>query len=138
MRSRSRVVCFAHQGVTESGQGSPSRSAPVAEDSPRGEFPRYATWSGMPTDRAVCPFEKDPMSSQAPGQMIAEPVEGGPPALPPVPSILMLAWPTIAGNLLYSVVGLVNTKIVGSLGASAVAAVTTGSSPASMRCRFDS
>jgi putative MATE family efflux protein len=80
----------------------------------------------MPTDRAVCPFEKDPMSSQAPGQMIAEPVEGGPPALPPVPSILMLAWPTIAGNLLYSVVGLVNTKIVGSLGASAVAAVTTG------------
>jgi putative MATE family efflux protein len=38
----------------------------------------------------------------------------------------MLAWPTIAGNLLYSIVGLVNTKIVGSLGASAVAAVTAG------------
>ena len=42
------------------------------------------------------------------------------------PGIGRLAWPAIAGNLAYSVVGLVDIKIVGSLGASAVAAVTTG------------
>jgi len=45
---------------------------------------------------------------------------------PPAPSILKLAWPAIVGNLLYSVVGLVDVKIVASLGASAVAAVSTG------------
>jgi putative MATE family efflux protein len=66
------------------------------------------------------------MSSEVPGQTIAEPGEGRRSATPPAPSILMLAWPTIAGNLLYSIIGLVNTKIVGSLGASAVAAVTAG------------
>ncbi|MCZ6502818.1 MAG: MATE family efflux transporter [Gammaproteobacteria bacterium] len=37
-----------------------------------------------------------------------------------------LAWPAILGNLLYAVVGIVSIKIVGSLGAEAVAAVTTG------------
>jgi putative MATE family efflux protein len=42
------------------------------------------------------------------------------------PSILQLAWPAVLGNLLYSTVGLVDIKIVGSLGPSAVAAVTTG------------
>jgi putative MATE family efflux protein len=42
------------------------------------------------------------------------------------PGILQLAWPAIAGNLAYAVVGIVDIKIVGSLGASAVAAVTTG------------
>jgi putative MATE family efflux protein len=42
------------------------------------------------------------------------------------PGILQLAWPAILGNLAYSVVGLVDIKIVGSLGPSAVAAVTTG------------
>jgi putative MATE family efflux protein len=42
------------------------------------------------------------------------------------PGIWELAWPTIAGNLLHSTVGLVDIKIVGSLGAPAVAAVTTG------------
>lgn len=47
-------------------------------------------------------------------------------ATPPAPSILALAWPAILSNLLYSTVGLVDIKIVGSLGASAVAAVTTG------------
>ena len=45
---------------------------------------------------------------------------------PTTPGILRLAWPAIAGNLAYSVVGLVDIKIVGSLGSSAVAAVTTG------------
>lgn len=44
----------------------------------------------------------------------------------PTPGILALAWPAILGNLLYSTVGLVDIKIVGSLGPSAVAAVTTG------------
>jgi putative MATE family efflux protein len=42
------------------------------------------------------------------------------------PGILQLAWPAIVGNLAFSVVGLVDIKIVGSLGARAVAAVTTG------------
>ena len=37
-----------------------------------------------------------------------------------------LAWPAILTNLLQSTVGLVDIKIVGSLGAPAVAAVTTG------------
>jgi len=42
------------------------------------------------------------------------------------PGILELAWPAVLGNLLFSLVGMVDIKIVGSLGASAVAAVTTG------------
>ncbi len=41
-------------------------------------------------------------------------------------SIWQLAWPSILSNLLFSVVGIVSIKIVGSLGADAVAAVTTG------------
>jgi putative MATE family efflux protein len=44
----------------------------------------------------------------------------------PTIGIWALAWPTIVGNLLYSTVGFVDIKIVGSLGAPAVAAVTTG------------
>jgi putative MATE family efflux protein len=40
--------------------------------------------------------------------------------------IWQLAWPAILGNLLYSTVGFIDIKIVGSLGAQAVAAVTTG------------
>jgi putative MATE family efflux protein len=43
-----------------------------------------------------------------------------------MPSILQLALPAVLGNLLMSVVGIVDIKIVGTLGASAVAAVTTG------------
>jgi len=43
-----------------------------------------------------------------------------------MPGILQLAWPAVLGNLLYSTVAMVDIKIVGSLGASAVAAVTTG------------
>jgi putative MATE family efflux protein len=42
------------------------------------------------------------------------------------PGVLSLAWPAVVGNLLFSTVGLVDTKIVGVLGAPAVAAVTTG------------
>lgn len=42
------------------------------------------------------------------------------------PGILQLAWPAVLGNLGFSTVGLVDIKIVGSLGPSAVAAVTTG------------
>ncbi len=40
--------------------------------------------------------------------------------------IWTLAWPAIATNLLHSVVGFIDVKIVGSLGAEAVAAVSTG------------
>jgi putative MATE family efflux protein len=41
-------------------------------------------------------------------------------------SIWELAWPAIVSNLLFAVIGIVTIKIVGSLGAEAVAAVTTG------------
>ncbi|MCG8588593.1 MAG: MATE family efflux transporter [Proteobacteria bacterium] len=44
----------------------------------------------------------------------------------PPPGILQLALPTIASNLLYSLVGIIDIKIVGSLGPGAVAAATTG------------
>lgn len=37
-----------------------------------------------------------------------------------------LAWPAILSNLLFAVIGIVSIKIVGTLGAEAVAAVTTG------------
>jgi putative MATE family efflux protein len=40
--------------------------------------------------------------------------------------VWQLAWPTIASNLLFSAVGFVDIKIVGALGAPAVAAITTG------------
>jgi putative MATE family efflux protein len=49
-----------------------------------------------------------------------------PPTPEPMPGILRLAGPAVLGNLLMSVVGIVDIKIVGSLGANAVAAVTTG------------
>ena len=44
----------------------------------------------------------------------------------PALGIWQLAWPAIITNLLASMVGFVDTKIVGSLGAPAIAAVTTG------------
>jgi putative MATE family efflux protein len=44
----------------------------------------------------------------------------------PALGIWQLAWPAIVTNLLASLVGFVGTKVVGSLGAPAVAAVTTG------------
>ncbi len=50
----------------------------------------------------------------------------GRPSRRQTPGILQLAWPAVVGNLLYSTVAMVDIKIVGSLGASAVAAVTTG------------
>lgn len=40
--------------------------------------------------------------------------------------IWQLAWPAMVGNLLFSVIGIISIKIVGELGPSAVAAVTTG------------
>jgi putative MATE family efflux protein len=53
--------------------------------------------------------------------------EGSPtPSSPPSLGIWQLAWPAILANLLHALVGLVDIKIVGSLGAPAVAAVTTG------------
>jgi len=60
---------------------------------------------------------------------MSPPARNGPakgPANGPSIGVWALAWPTIVGNLLYSTVGFVDIKIVGSLGASAVAAVTTG------------
>jgi putative MATE family efflux protein len=42
------------------------------------------------------------------------------------PGVWELAWPAILANLLQALVGFVDIKIVGSLGAPAVAAVTTG------------
>ena len=42
------------------------------------------------------------------------------------PGILQLALPAILGNLLYGIVGLVQTKAVGELGAQALAAVGAG------------
>ena len=56
----------------------------------------------------------------------SEPAESERRATQPAAGILQLAWPAIVGNLLMSTVGLVDIKIVGSLGPSAVAAVTTG------------
>src|SRR5262245_10766354 len=44
----------------------------------------------------------------------------------PGAGVWTLAWPAIAANLLHATVGLVDIKIVGVLGARAVAAVTTG------------
>lgn len=50
-------------------------------------------------------------------------VEPGP---RPQIGIWELAWPAILSNLLFAVIGIVSIKIVGTLGAEAVAAVTTG------------
>lgn len=44
----------------------------------------------------------------------------------PIGGVWQLAWPAIVSNLLFSLVGFIDTKIVGSLGAPAVAAVSTG------------
>ena len=41
-------------------------------------------------------------------------------------SVWGLAWPSILSNLLFASVGMVSIKMVGSLGAEAVAAVGTG------------
>lgn len=41
-------------------------------------------------------------------------------------SIWELAWPAILSNLLFSIIGIVSIKMIGSLGASAIASVTTG------------
>jgi putative MATE family efflux protein len=51
-----------------------------------------------------------------------------PPNAPSVASlkIWVVAWPVILGHLLFNVVALADIKIVGVLGASAIAAVTTG------------
>src|SRR5437016_12739253 len=51
------------------------------------------------------------------------------------PGVWELAWPTIVSNLLFSASGFIDIKIVGSLGASAVAAITTEIGRASCRER---
>jgi len=50
----------------------------------------------------------------------------GPLAAALQPGVWRLAWPAVLTNLLHSTVGFVDIKIVGALGAPAVAAVTTG------------
>jgi len=75
--------------------------------------------------------ERDPppLVPEAGAEIAAEamlPDETPPSLSRPGSGVWRLAWPTITANLLNSSVGLVNIKIVGSLGASAVAAVTTG------------
>ncbi len=71
----------------------------------------------------VQPGERD-----AAGGYTREPIEVAvaSPKPPPRLGVWALAWPVILGNLLHSLVGLVDIKIVASLGAPAVAAVTTG------------
>src|SRR5206468_9396019 len=56
------------------------------------------------------------------------------------PGVWELAWPTIVSNLLFSASGFIDIKIVGSLGASAVAAITTGTASSSppRPCRWRS
>ncbi len=70
----------------------------------------------------------DPTLATDAGERVPEPSPplGSRSAAEQMPSILQLAWPAVVGNLLMAVVGIVDIKIVGSLGASAVAAVTTG------------
>jgi putative MATE family efflux protein len=74
------------------------------------------------------PADLEPLDSMA--APLPGPVSGGlaPPGRPggKMPGILQLAWPAVLGNLAFSTVGLVDIKIVGSLGSSAVAAATTG------------
>ncbi|MCB1691921.1 MAG: MATE family efflux transporter [Pseudomonadales bacterium] len=56
-----------------------------------------------------------------------EPESGAlPDADKPRLGIWALAWPAILSNLLFSIIGIISIKIVGELGASAIAAVTTG------------
>ena len=83
---------------------------------------RELSGATQPAGRPVT--ETDPaLAADAPplGHEVAEA-----PALGPAPGVWQLAWPSILANLMASLVGFVDTKIVGSLGASAVAAVTTG------------
>ncbi len=61
---------------------------------------------------------------------IAQPPQDGEASTTTSPEIQLkiweLAWPSILGNLLFSIIGIISIKIVGSLGSEAVAAVTTG------------
>jgi Na+-driven multidrug efflux pump len=56
----------------------------------------------------------------------AGPGPGAPDAPTERPGIWELAWPSILTSLLYSVVGIAAVRVVGDIGPSAVAAVTTG------------
>jgi putative MATE family efflux protein len=72
------------------------------------------------------------MATTGPVRVTTDAAKAPTPTLPPGvgkgprEGIWKLAWPAIVGNLLHSTVALIDIKIVGSLGASAVAAVTTG------------
>ncbi len=66
--------------------------------------------------------ERDPAAESVPAEPGSRPRRG----TGTTRRIWTLAWPAIATNFLHSVVGFVDIKIVGSLGADAVAAVSTG------------
>ncbi len=76
----------------------------------------------MSTSQAI-DLSDDDAAAEAVGAVVRP---GAPSGVAQTPGILALAWPAVVGNLLMSVVGIVDIKIVGSLGAEAVAAVTTG------------
>lgn len=69
--------------------------------------------SGTTTRKAAAAGVAAPAPAPAPGG--ARPL-----------GVWTLAWPTIVSNLLYSAAGFLDVKIVGALGPSAVAALTTG------------
>lgn len=76
--------------------------------------------TGVMTDRSLERYEERAVAEEP------IPLATEEPRPPPALGIWELAWPAITSNLLYSAVGLIDIKIVGSLGAPAVAAVTTG------------
>jgi len=75
-----------------------------------------------PDELAWCP--QDPVAAS--DNLGPDPTRTGAAGRGRRPGVWELAWPTIVSNLLFSAVGFVDIKIVGSLGASAVAAITTG------------
>jgi putative MATE family efflux protein len=78
------------------------------------------------TESAAAATAEEPLGSGPSQSVSSVPPQPSEQSLEQMPSILKLAWPAVLGNLLMSVVGIVSIKIVGSLGAEAIAAVTTG------------
>lgn len=85
----------------------PPQAAAVADESNFAPAAEAPTYTAPPDEAAEIPEAAWTAPRRAPG-------------------VLALAWPAVLSNLLYSTVGLVDTKIVGALGAPAIAAVTTG------------
>lgn len=75
------------------------------------------------SERAAGSTEPAAIPAASPTIPVAPPA---PVAIAGAPGVWTLAWPTIVSNLLYSAAGFIDIKIVGALGPSAVAALTTG------------